>query len=91
MPGLSQPRVVATRAGNVSCGSSAPSVFWLSRFLPKIWPIWKAGAAGHADNSPEMVGLVRAALEPRYGAWRRFDEFLALNVAGMIRWRAEGH
>jgi len=53
--------------------------------------IAKAGAAGHADNSPEMVGLVRAALEPRYGAWRRFDEFLALNVAGMIRWRAEGH
>ena len=22
------------------------------------------------------------------GAWRRFDEFLALNIRGMIAWRA---
>jgi glyoxylase-like metal-dependent hydrolase (beta-lactamase superfamily II) len=43
---------------------------------------------GLADNSPEMVNAVRDALTPRYGPWRRFDEFLALNVDGMIRWRA---
>jgi glyoxylase-like metal-dependent hydrolase (beta-lactamase superfamily II) len=48
-----------------------------------------ARAAGHADNSPAMLAAVRAVLEPRYGAWRRFDEMLALNVEGMIRWRAE--
>jgi hypothetical protein len=49
-----------------------------------------ARAAGLADNSPEMTAAVRAALEPRYGTWRRFDEFLPLNIEGMIRWRAEG-
>ena len=49
-----------------------------------------ARAAGLADNSPEMTAAVRAALAPRYGAWRRFDEFLGLNIEGMIRWRAEG-
>ncbi len=48
----------------------------------------KAKAAGHADNSPEMLAAVRATLEPKYGAWRRFDEMLALNIEGMLRWRA---
>ncbi len=48
-----------------------------------------AQAKGYADNSPEMVAAVRAALAPKYGTWRRFDEFLALNVEGMLRWRAE--
>lgn len=47
-----------------------------------------ARAAGLADASPEMITLVRSLLAPRYGTWRRFDEFLALNVAGMIAWRA---
>jgi glyoxylase-like metal-dependent hydrolase (beta-lactamase superfamily II) len=49
-----------------------------------------ARAAGLADASPEMLTLVRGLMQPRYGAWRRFDEFLALNVQGMIAWRA-GH
>jgi len=48
-----------------------------------------ARAAGLADDSPELTAATRAALEPRYGSWRRFDEFLPLNIAGMIRWRAE--
>jgi glyoxylase-like metal-dependent hydrolase (beta-lactamase superfamily II) len=48
-----------------------------------------ARAAGLADNSPEMTAAVRAALEPKYSSWRRFDEFLALNIEGMIRWRAD--
>jgi glyoxylase-like metal-dependent hydrolase (beta-lactamase superfamily II) len=47
-----------------------------------------ARAAGLADGSPEMAVLVRSILHPRYGAWRRFDEFLALNIQGMIAWRA---
>jgi glyoxylase-like metal-dependent hydrolase (beta-lactamase superfamily II) len=47
-----------------------------------------ARAAGLADGSPEMTTLVRSILQPKYGAWRRFDEFLALNVQGMIAWRA---
>jgi glyoxylase-like metal-dependent hydrolase (beta-lactamase superfamily II) len=48
-----------------------------------------AQGAGHADSSPEMVAAVKAALAPKYGAWRRFDDFLPLNVEGMIRWRAD--
>lgn len=47
-----------------------------------------ARAAGLADGSPAMTTLVRSILHPTYGAWRRFDEFLALNVDGMIAWRA---
>ena len=47
-----------------------------------------ARAANLGDASPEMTTLVRSILSPRYGAWRRFDEFLALNVEGMIAWRA---
>lgn len=47
-----------------------------------------ARAAGHADNSKEMVEYVRSALAPKYGGWRRFEDFLHLNVEGMIGWRA---
>ena len=48
-----------------------------------------AQAAGLADNSPEMTAAVRTALEPTYRDWRRFDEFLPLNIEGLLRWRAE--
>ncbi len=47
-----------------------------------------ARAAGLADGSPEMTTLARSILHPKYGAWRRFDEFLSLNIEGMIAWRA---
>ena len=47
-----------------------------------------AHAVGLADASPEMTTLVRSLMHPKYGAWRRFDEFLALNIQGMIAWRA---
>jgi glyoxylase-like metal-dependent hydrolase (beta-lactamase superfamily II) len=47
-----------------------------------------ARAAGLADGSPEMTARVDSLLRPKYGTWRRFDEFLALNIAGMIAWRA---
>jgi glyoxylase-like metal-dependent hydrolase (beta-lactamase superfamily II) len=51
--------------------------------------IGAARTAGLADSSPEMAASVRDALAPRYGSWRRFEEFVPLNVQGMIRWRAE--
>ncbi len=41
--------------------------------------------AGLADNSPEMVEAVRAELEPAYGAWGMFEEWLPLNVEGIVR------
>ncbi len=47
-----------------------------------------ARAAGLADGSPEMATLAGSILHAKYGAWRRFDEFLALNIQGMIAWRA---
>ncbi|HEX6513928.1 MAG TPA: hypothetical protein VF157_16615 [Chloroflexota bacterium] len=34
-----------------------------------------------------MIDAVRAKLAARYGNWRRFDEFLALNIQGMLGWR----
>ncbi len=50
--------------------------------------IGTARAVGLSDGSPEMTTLVRSLLHPTYGAWRRFDEFLALNIEGVIAWRA---
>jgi glyoxylase-like metal-dependent hydrolase (beta-lactamase superfamily II) len=43
---------------------------------------------GLADNSPEMVDAIRQALEPTYGTWNNFEEWLPLNIEGMIRIRA---
>ncbi|MFN8523517.1 MAG: MBL fold metallo-hydrolase [Chloroflexota bacterium] len=45
-----------------------------------------ARAAGHADNSEEMVAAVRAELAPKYGTWTNFQNGLANNVKGMVRW-----
>lgn len=45
-----------------------------------------ARAAGLADNSEEMVAAVRTALEPRYGTWNGFQNGLAGNITGVIRW-----
>ncbi len=44
-----------------------------------------------ADNSPEMVEAVQAELEPDYGAWGMFEEWLPLNIEGIIRsWERAG-
>jgi glyoxylase-like metal-dependent hydrolase (beta-lactamase superfamily II) len=44
---------------------------------------------GLADNSPEMVEAVRADLEPAYGDWGMFEEWLPLNIEGLLRiWSA---
>ena len=44
-----------------------------------------AQAEGLADNSPEMVDAVRADLEAEYGEWVNFEEWLPLNIEGLIR------
>ena len=43
---------------------------------------------GLAANSPEMVEAVRADLEPKYGAWTNFAEWLPLNIEGLLRAQA---
>lgn len=57
-------------------------------YLDLMEAIATAHSAGMADGSPKMAEAVRARLQPKYGAWRRFDEFVALNVEGVIGWRA---
>jgi glyoxylase-like metal-dependent hydrolase (beta-lactamase superfamily II) len=48
-----------------------------------------AQEAGHADNSPEMLEAVRADLEADYGTLANFEEWLPLNVEGLLRiWSA---
>jgi len=49
-----------------------------------IAAVQAAQAEGLADNSPEMVASVRAALEPAYGTWANFEEWLPLNVEGLL-------
>ena len=44
---------------------------------------------GLADNSPEMIEAVRAELEPTYGSWGMFAEWLPLNIEGLLRIWAE--
>jgi hypothetical protein len=45
-----------------------------------------AQAAGHPENSEEMVAAVRTALQPKYGTWVSFPNGIAGNVEGVIRW-----
>ena len=40
--------------------------------------------AGLADNSPEMVEAVRTELEPTYGDWANFEEWLPENIQGLL-------
>lgn len=47
-----------------------------------------AQGEGLAADSPELVTAVKAALQPKYGTWRRFDDALGLNIEGMIAWRS---
>jgi len=48
-----------------------------------------AQAAGLADNSPEMVDAIRSDLESAYGTWANFQEWLPLNIEGLLRTQAE--
>jgi glyoxylase-like metal-dependent hydrolase (beta-lactamase superfamily II) len=54
-----------------------------------IAAVQAAQAQGLADNSPEMVEAVRAELEPTYGSWGMFAEWLPLNIEGLLRIWAE--
>jgi hypothetical protein len=45
-----------------------------------------AQSAGLADDSEEMVNAVRAALQPKYGTWNNFQNGLAGNITGVLRW-----
>ncbi|MFN8593336.1 MAG: MBL fold metallo-hydrolase [Thermomicrobiales bacterium] len=46
---------------------------------------------GLADNSPEMIESVRAALAPEYSSWANFEEWLPLNIEGLLRiWSEAG-
>jgi glyoxylase-like metal-dependent hydrolase (beta-lactamase superfamily II) len=54
-----------------------------------IAAVQAAQAAGLADNSPEMVEAVRAELEPEYGDWANFAEWMPMNVEGLLRIWAE--
>jgi len=40
--------------------------------------------AGLGDNSPEMIDAVRTNLEPAYGEWAMFEEWLPLNIEGLL-------
>ena len=55
-------------------------------FLDLMEAVREARAAGLADNSDEMVAAVRSALEPRYGTWANFQNGLAGNISGVLRW-----
>lgn len=55
-------------------------------YLGLMASVQQARTAGLADNSPEMVASVRAALEPRYGSWENFPNGLAGNITGALRW-----
>jgi glyoxylase-like metal-dependent hydrolase (beta-lactamase superfamily II) len=57
-------------------------------YLDLLDAVAAARAAGQADGSPEMHASIRATLEPRYGSWRRFDQFLDANIDGVIGWGA---
>lgn len=54
-----------------------------------IAAVQAAQADGLADNSPEMVEAVRSVLEPAYGTWANFEEWLPLNIEGLLRIWAE--
>ena len=53
-------------------------------FEDLIASVRAAQADGLADNSPEMVEAVRADLEPAYGTWTNFEEWLPLNIEGLL-------
>lgn len=57
-------------------------------FLNLFAAIRAAQAQGLADESPEMVAAVRAALAPMYGGWTNFESYLPENIRGVLRaWR----
>ncbi len=54
-------------------------------FEDLIAAVADAQEQGLAPNSEEMVESVRSALEPTYGEWANFEEYLPLNIEGLLR------
>lgn len=54
-----------------------------------IAAVRSAQEQGLTDNSPEMVEAVRTELEPAYGTWGMFAEWLPLTIEGLLRIWAE--
>ena len=54
--------------------------------LDMMAAIRESQAAGHAENSPEMVAAVQEALAPKYSSWSNFPNGLANNIKGILRW-----
>jgi metallo-beta-lactamase superfamily protein len=48
-----------------------------------------AQASGLANDSEEMSNAVRTALQPRYGTWSNFQNGLAGNITGVLRWQGQ--
>jgi glyoxylase-like metal-dependent hydrolase (beta-lactamase superfamily II) len=80
--------VVSGHATPFMVGGPADVLEARQYYLDLSEAIEQARGSGLADGSEAMVASVRDALLGRYGTWRRFDEMLALNVEGMLRWRA---
>src|SRR5262249_26114081 len=45
-----------------------------------------ARKAGKQDLTPEQTSTVKAALAAKYGQWSRFEQMIADNIEGAIRW-----
>jgi len=58
-------------------------------YLDLVAAVRDARAAGLADNSEEMVAAVRAALAPQYSTWTNFQNGLAGNIKGAVRWASQ--
>ena len=76
--------VVSGHASPRMTGTKADVLEQRQYYLDLSDAIDAARGSGHGDGSPEMAEAVRGVLEGRYGGWRRFDEFLRLNIEGMI-------
>ena len=79
--------VVSGHASPVMTGTRADVVEARQYFLDLSNALAAAQSAGNADGSPELVSAVKSALAPKYASWRRFDDFLPMNIEGMVRWR----
>jgi glyoxylase-like metal-dependent hydrolase (beta-lactamase superfamily II) len=82
----------------VLSGHGPPANIWGTRqdlrdhrqyYLDIVAAVRDARAAGHADNSEEMVTAVRAALAAQYGSWTNFQNGLAGNIRGVVRWSTQ--
>lgn len=54
-------------------------------WLELMGAVRDAQVAGFAGNLPETVAFVRERLAPRYSSWGSFEEYLPLNIDGLIR------